>query len=105
MDKELIFLNLKFTMADDMYSNIHIDKMFKNRGVYILKAEDIKKPQSVFSCIITDRIFNTIYELGQCSITIFEHNLYAGETIIDKEYILHRNGDITPILTGRNVEY
>lgn len=105
MDKELIFLNLKFTMADDMYSNIHIDKVFKNKGFYILKAEDVKKPQSIFSCIITARLFNTIFELGQCSITIFEHDLYTGETRVDKEYILYANGDVNPILTGRNVEY
>lgn len=98
-------MNLKFAMADDMYSNVKIEKLNNRRGFYIVKAEDIKKPQSVFSTIIPQRMFNTIHDLGQCSISILEHNLFTGESLLDKEYILHFSGEVTPILTGRNVEY
>lgn len=105
MDKELLFMNLRFAMADNMYSNIKIEKLVNRKGFYILKAEDIKKPQSIFTCIITKRIFNAIYKLGQCSITILEHNLFTGESLVDKEYILNINGEVTEILTGRNTVY
>lgn len=103
MDLNLIFLDLKFKMIEDGYTNIKIDKTIK--GNYILKADDLRKPESIFTALITNGHVNCLIINGTATITIKEYNLLRGITTIDCEYALTKNAITKRLQTSRNVEY
>lgn len=104
MDLDLIFLDLKLRMADDDYTNIKIDEVKKDN--YIIKAEDLKKPQSTFIGLVTNGHISTLTMFGLVSIVIKEYNFFTGEVKIDCEYSINKKPIITKRLQKcRNVEY
>lgn len=86
MDLELIFLNLKFAMADDGYTNIRVDRY--NRNAYIVKAESLHKPASMFIGLVTDRMIYQLEREHSTLLPIFEYDYTTGQSCIDKEYTL-----------------
>lgn len=103
MDLDLIFLDLKFKMADDGYSNIKIDMVKKDN--YIIKAEDLRKPQSSFIGLITNGHISTLTIFGSVSIVIKEYDFFIGTVKIDCEYTINEYGITKRLQKGRNVEY
>lgn len=103
MDLDLIFLDLKFKMADDGYTNIKIDEIKKDN--YIIKAEDSRKPQSTFIGLITNGHISSLFIFGVVSILIKEYNFFTGEVKIDCEYAINEKVITKRLQKGRNVVY
>lgn len=103
MDLDLIFLDLKFKMAEDDYTNIKIELIKKDN--YIIKAEDLKKPQSSFIGLITNGHISTLTIFGAVSIVIKEYDFFNGIVKIDCEYAINEHGITKRLQKGRNVEY
>lgn len=103
MDIDLILLDLKFKMSEDGYTNIKIDIIKKDN--YIIKAEDIRKPQSTFIGLITNGHISTLSIFGAISIVIKEYNFFTGEVKIDCEYAINEKAITKRLQKGRNVEY
>lgn len=103
MDLDLIFLDLKFKMSDDGYDNIKIEPIKK--GNYIIKAEDIRKPQSTFIGLITIGHINTLIINRNVPIVIKEYDFFTGKVNIDCEYLININAITKRLQKGRNVEY
>lgn len=103
MDLDLIFLDLKLKMAEDDYSNIKIEPIKKNS--YIIKAEDLRKPQSTFVGLITNGHINTLNIFGAIPIVIKEYDFFTGEVKIDCEYSINKYAITKRLQKGRNVDY
>lgn len=103
MDLDLIFLDLKFKMAEDDYTNIKIEPIKENN--YIIKAEDLRKPQSTFVGLITSGHINTLNIFEVTYIVIKEYNFFTGEVKIDCEYTINKYAITKRLQKGRNVEY
>lgn len=103
MDLDLIFLDLKFKMIEDDYTNIKIEPIKKDN--YIIKAEDLRKPQSTFVGLITNGHISTLTIFESVSVIIKEYNFFTGEINIDCEYSLNKNAITKRLQKGRNVEY
>lgn len=103
MDLDLIFLDLKFKMSEDGYDNIKIEPIKKDN--YIIKAEDLRKPQSTFIGLITNGHISALTIFGTVPIVIKEYNFFTGEVKIDCNYEINKIAITKRLQKGRNVEY